>query len=233
MMYGLSLTAILSLAALDAINPCAIAVLTLMLISILTYNPKKRRNILLAGMAFTMSVFVMYMFYGLVIIRFLQVMSTIAYIREMLYGVLGACAVVLGILNIKDFFWYKPGGLLTEMPMRMRPTAKKIINGITTPRGAFLVGAFVTVFLLPCTIGPYIIAGGILSALELMAAVPWLLLYNIIFVLPMIGITLAVYVGVRKVDDVSGWKDRNIRHLHLISGIIIMLLGIGMLMGWL
>ena len=36
----LTLTKILSLAAVDAINPCALAVLALMLIAILTYNPK-------------------------------------------------------------------------------------------------------------------------------------------------------------------------------------------------
>jgi len=50
-------TKIVSLAAVDAINPCALAVLTLMLIAILTYNPKKKTKILLAGIAFTTSVF--------------------------------------------------------------------------------------------------------------------------------------------------------------------------------
>lgn len=203
-----------------------------MLIAILTYDPKDKRNILLAGVAFSMSVFVMYMFYGLVIIRFFQVMQAIAYIRGILYVVLGVFAVVLGILNLKDFLWYKPGGLMTEMPMFMRPKVKKIINGITSPRGAFIVGAFVTVFLLPCTIGPYLIAGGILSAINIIAAIPWLVLYNIIFILPMIAITLVVYFGVSGVENVSGWKDRNIRYLHLVSGVLIILLGIAMLMGW-
>ncbi len=228
----LTVLKIISLASVDAVNPCALAVLTLMLIAILTYNPKDRRNILLGGSAFTLSVFVMYLFYGLVIIRFFQIIQAITAIRLVLYMILGFAAVILGMLNLRDFLWYKPGGMMTEMPMSMRPRLKRIISGITSPKGAFLVGAFVTVFLLPCTIGPYIIAGGILSALEILQTIPWLMIYNIIFVLPMVFITLFVYFGTAKVEDVSGWKDRNIRYLHGIAGTIIILLGIGMIMGW-
>lgn len=228
----LNIAKIMSLAAVDAVNPCAIAVLTLMLIAIITYNPKKRRNVLLAGMAFTFSIYVLYLFYGLVIIKFFQLVQALTSVRLMLYVILGVVAMILGIMNIKDFFSYSPGGAFTEMPMFMRPKVKGIINGITTPKGAFVVGAFVTIFLLPCTIGPYVIAGGILSMVEIMETIPWLLLYNLIFILPMVAITLAVYVGFTTVENVSGWKDRNIRYLHLIAGTVMLLLGIAMVMGW-
>ncbi len=229
---SLTLTKIISLAAVDAINPCALAVLTLMLIAILTYNPKKKKNVLLAGFAFTTSVFIMYLIYGLVIIRFFQLIQALTSIRLWLYKILGFCAVILGILNMKDFIKYKPGGFATEMPLSLRPKVKKIISGITSPKGAFFVGLFVTVFLLPCTIGPYVIASGILSALELIKTIPPLLLYNLIFVLPMLAITLIVYAGFVQVEDVSGWKDRNIRYLHLIAGFIMLALGIAMVFGW-
>jgi len=227
----LTLVKLISLAAVDAINPCALAVLTLMLIAILTYNPKKKRNVLLAGFAFTVSVFVMYLFYGLVIIKFFQIIQILTSIRLWLYKILGLFAIVLGILNIKDFIKYKPGGPCTEMPLSMRPKVKKIISGITSPRGAFCVGLFVTVFLLPCTIGPYVIAGGILSAFEIIKTIPPLLLYNLIFVMPMIVITLTVYAGFARVEDVSGWKEKNIRNLHLIAGIIMFALGVAMFLG--
>jgi len=231
-MTELNFPTIISLAAVDAVNPCAIAVLTLMLIAIMTYRPEKRRNVLLAGLAFTVSVYVMYFIYGLVIIRFFQVVQALTMVRLTLYKILGVAAIILGILNIKDFFRYTPGSLGTEMPMFMRPKVKKIIEGVTSPRGAFTVGIFVTVFLLPCTIGPYVIAGGILSAMELLGTIPWLLFYNIIFVSPMVAITALVYAGFTTVENVSGWKEKNIRHLHLIAGIIILLLGLAMFMGW-
>lgn len=231
-MPELTVPAIISLAAVDAVNPCAIAVLTLMLIAIMSYRPEKKRDVLLAGLAFVFSIFVMYFIYGLVIIRFFQVVQALTFVRLTLYKVLGAAAIILGLLNIKDFIKYKPGGLGTEMPKFLRPKVKRLINGVTSPSGAFSVGIFVTVFLLPCTVGPYIIAGGLLSTIDMLNTMPWLLFYNLIFVSPMIAITGVVYAGFSTVENVSGWKENNIRYLHLIAGIIILLLGIAMFMGW-
>ena len=117
------------------------------------------------------------------------------------------------------------------MPLFLRPNLIKIISGVTSPTGAFVVGLFVTLFLLPCTIGPYVIAGGILSSINLLATLPWLLLYDLIFVLPMLIIVGLIYAGISKIDDLVGWKDKNIRYLHLIAGIIILVIGVLILLG--
>lgn len=229
----LTLTKVISLAIVDAINPCALAVLTMMLIAIITYNPKKKSNIIWSGFAFSLAVFVMYMIYGVFIIKSFQLIQGITEIRIWLYKVLGVGAVLLGILQMKDFLIYKPGSVATEMPMGFRPKLKRIISGITSPWGAFGIGLFVTLFLLPCTIGPYVILGGMLSYMEILKTLPMLVLYNLIFISPMIIITGIVYFGISRVEDVSSWKDNNIRILHFISGFIILSLGIAMLMGWL
>lgn len=232
-MAGLTILRMLTLGAADAVNPCALAVLSMMLISIISYNPKKRRNILFAGFAFTVSVFVMYLLYGVVLIRLFKFIQSLTQIKLLMYKIFGGIAVVLGVLEIYDFFSYSPGTPGTEMPLSLRPKAKKLISKITSPWAAFGIGLFVTVFLLPCTIGPYIAAAGSLStAVEFLHALPYLLLYNTVFVLPMIGITLVVYGGITTVDNVSEWKDQNIVRLHLIAGIILLLVGIGMIMGW-
>jgi len=231
-MMELTLTKIISLAAVDAVNPCALAVLTLMLIAILTYNPTKRYKVLAVGLAFSFTVFFVYLLYGLVIVRFFQLITLLTNIRLTLYKILAVFAILLGLLNLKDFVRYKPGGLLTEMPMRFRPTVKRIISGVTSVKGAIVIGSFVTIFLLPCTMGPYIIAGGILSALELLKTLPWLLLYNLIFISPMIGITVVVFIGFTTVENISKWREKNIKYLHFIAGLIILGLGIAMLMGW-
>ncbi len=228
----LTLPKVVSLAIVDAVNPCALAVLIMMLFAILAFAPKKRYNILLAGLAFTSAVFVMYFFYGLVIIRFFQLIQALTSIKLWLYRILGLAAIILGILNLKDFIRYKPGGFLTEMPMFLRPKLQKFFFKVTSPKGAFVVGALVTLFLLPCTIGPYVICGGILCSLDLIETIPWLLLYNLIFVLPMLAITGACYIGFTTVESVAGWKDKNIRYLHLVAGIIILGLGIMMFLGW-
>ena len=227
----LTLAKVLSLAVVDAINPCAFAVLLLMLTTILAYNPGNRRSILFAGLAFVSSVFVMYFLYGLVIIKFFQVVEALAPAKFWLFKGLGVAAITFGVLNIRDFIRYKPGRLGTEMPLLMRPKVKKIIYGITSTKGAFITGLLVTFFLLPCTIGPYVIAAGILSVFDMVENVPILLLYNLIFILPMLGIVGGVYLGLGRVHDIYLWKERNIGKLHLVAGTVILGLGIAMLLG--
>jgi len=227
----MTIAKIVPLAVVDAINPCALAVLTLMLIAIITYNPANKKNVLFAGLAFSLAVFVMYLFYGLVIINFFKFVQVLTNARLLLYKAVGLAAIVLGLLNLKDFVHYKPGGFATEMPLSLRPIVKKITSGITSPKGALVVGMLVTLFLLPCTIGPYVIAGGILSGFGWLEMLPLLLVYNAIFIMPMIAITFIVYNGITRIENVSEWKDKNIRYLHLVAGAIILLLGIAMFFG--
>ncbi len=221
----LTLAKVLSLAAIDAINPCALAVLVLMLIAILSYNPGKKKKLLLAGLAFVVSVFVMYLIYGLVIIKSFQLIQALTSIRIWLYKILGLVAVVLGVLKLRDF-------VCAKSVCKMNPRVNKIVSKITSPRGAFLVGAFVTIFLLPCTIGPYIICGGILSAKYLLEALPYLLAYNLVFILPMLAVVLIIYLGLSKVEDISAWQAKHMKYLDLVAGLIILLLGIAMILGW-
>ncbi len=228
-----NLARITTLALADSVNPCEIAVLTMVLMSILIQNPDKRKKVLYAGLAFVSSVFIGYIFYGVVLVQFFK--TATEFLRQnssIIYNSLAVLAMILGALNIKDFFYYKAGSVGTEMPLFLRPKVKKIINKITSPKGAFVVGFLVTIFLLPCTIGPYIVASGILSSLTIFQSSLWLIYYNIIFVLPMLAITLIIYFGFAQIDEVSGWKEKNIKILHLVAGILLFLIGLALLIGW-
>ncbi|MEM4152533.1 MAG: hypothetical protein QXK80_00210 [Candidatus Pacearchaeota archaeon] len=232
-MVNLTLPTILGLAAADAVNPCELAVLTLALIAILTRYPRERKKVLRVGLAFTAAIFLMYFIYGLVLINVFKGLTAIAGIKLWLYRFLGIIGIVLGLLNIKDFFAYGALGMVTEVPRKWRPTMKNIIASITSAKGAFVTGLIVALFLTPCTMGPYIICCGLLEPLSIIETIPWLLLYNIIFVLPMIAITLIIYFGFTTIDVVYGWRERNIRVLHLIAGIILVIIGLALLFGWL
>jgi len=223
---------IISLAAVDAINPCALAVMVIVLVTLLIREPEKRKNVLFGGLAFTLAVYILYFLYGLIMIQLFShaIPATGTYSLYIFKG-FGVFAIILGILNLKDYFVYQPGGFATEMPLTFRPRMKLWIKRITSPKGAFVIGLLVTLFLLPCTIGPYIIASGKLSVLNFLKTIPWLLLYNLIFVLPMFAITLIIYFGFTTVDKVSSWKDKNIKYLHLVEGLILAILGILMFTG--
>jgi cytochrome c biogenesis protein CcdA len=226
-MSEITLLRIITLSFADAINPCAFAVMTMVLVSILIANPENKRKVLYGGLYFTTAVFIGYFIYGLIMIRlFKSFIEFTSVLYPYLVNVLAVFAIILGLFNIKDYLYYKPGGFATEMPLKFRPKVKLLIKNATTPRSAFLIGIFVTLFLLPCTIGPYIIASGSLSALDFLKTIPWLIVYNLIFIIPMIAITLIVYFGVSSVDNLSNWKERNIKIIHLIIGLLLIILGI-------
>lgn len=229
----LSLGKITLLAMADSVNPCAIAVLIMILVAILTQNPDKKKKVLFGGLAFVGAVFIGYLFYGIIIVQFFKIFAE--FLRNSavyVYKGLAILAMLLGALNIKDFFFYKKGSLATEMPLFLRPKVKKLTAKATSTWGAFIIGFLVTLFLLPCTIGPYIVASGLLAELGFLATIPWLLYYNLIFILPMLFIVLIIYFGFVKVDEVSGWKEKNIKRLHLAAGILLFLVGLSILFGW-
>ena len=218
---------IITLALADAINPCALAVMTMVLVAILLANPDKKSKVLFGGLSFIAAVFIGYMFYGFIIINFFKAFAQFAStIYPYVTKGLACLAILLGIINIKDFFCYKPGSLGSEMPIKMRPKVKQLIKRITGCKGAFVIGLFVTLFLLPCTVGPYIIAGESLSTMSLIKTIPYLLLYNLIFILPMLIITLGIYLGIASTEKISNWKERNIKWIHLVTGILLVGLGI-------
>ena len=229
---NLTITGLAGLAAVDAVNPCALAVLTILLTSILLKYPKQKSKALSAGLSFTSSIFICYFALGLLIVLgFKSIAALTSLSTNWVYKILGVFAIIVGIFNIKDFFRYGGGGFLMEVPLGWRPRMKSIISSTTTPLGAFFVGLVVSLFLLPCTSGPYFVAGGLLSGVTWFNALFLLIFYNIIFVAPMIGITLIVYSGFASVESVSGWRERNIKRLHLFAGLIILILGIAIVFG--
>jgi cytochrome c biogenesis protein CcdA/thiol-disulfide isomerase/thioredoxin len=228
----ISLAYVLGLALVDAVNPCELAVLIILMTAILTRFPTEKRKALNAGLAFSAAIFLMYFIFGLLIIygfKFLAVFDTSGGVW--FFKLLGILAIILGLLNIKDAIWYGGGGFIMEVPQRWRPTMIKLIKGATSTKGAFFVGLIVSFFLTPCTAGPYFVVNGLLSSLESLSAAPYLLIYMCIFISPMIAITLIAYSGFKTVEDMGGWRERNLKNLHWVAGLILLGLGIAMVLG--
>ena len=217
-----TLVTIIGAALVDSINPCAIAVLLILLSAFLLGAGKKKRA-LAAGLAFTAAIYLAYFLFGLGIFSAIKVSG----LSDLVYRLVGILAVVVGLLNIKDYFWYGGGGFAMEIPRSWRHTLKDIIYRATSPLGAFLVGFVVVLFELPCTGGPYFFVLGLLAkSLTLVGAVPYLLLYNVFFVLPLLLILGLVFWGYSTVENAAEWKERNTRLLHLVAGVVLTVLGL-------
>jgi len=225
------LFSVLLLAFVDAVNPCELAVLIILMTAILTRYPKQKKKALKAGLLFSLAIFLMYFIFGLVIILGFNAVTGVTGIGGTFFiGILAVLAIVMGLLNLKDAIWYGGGGFIMEVPQKWRPKMKAIINGTTSPKGAFVVGLIVSFFLTPCTAGPYFVFGGILSTIPLIQAIPYMFLYMCIFIAPMILISLITYFGFAKVEDMGGWRERNLKKLHWVAGLLMLAIGIWMVL---
>jgi len=229
----LTLARITTLALVNSVNPCQIAMLVMVLITILTTDIKKQKKLLFTGLAFTLGVFLGYLFYGMILIQLFKTFSGFIDASSSIFRIiLASLSMIIGALQIKDFFLYEPGGIATEMPQSIRPYARLLIKKITSPLGAFIVGFLMTIFLAPCTSAPYILATPSLYKLGIIGALPWLAYFNLIAIIPLLIITFIVYKGFVTVEHISGWREKNIRILHLIAGLLLFSVGLAILMSW-
>jgi cytochrome c biogenesis protein CcdA len=230
-MTELTILTVAGLAAANSLNPCALAVLIMALVTVLTNDPRNRKKVLLVGLSFAAAIFFVYLIYGILLVNLFQSINAMPELKIWAYRIDAILGIILGLMNIKDYFSYGSFGFRTEVPTKWRPTMKNIITKITSPAGAFIAGLLVGLILTPCSMGPYLICCSLLGPLGTWASIPWLLFYNLIFISPMIAITLVVYFGFTTVDSVYGWREKNLRLLHLIAGIILLLMGILILFG--
>ncbi len=217
--YLPTLGVIVTTGAIDSINPCAIGVLILM-ISVLVAAKQSIKRMLLLGSIYIMSVFTVYFLAGLGLMYFLSNIPLI--VTEYISITVGALIVSAGILEVKDFFWYGKGFSLTIPPI----FAKQLDNyaSKTTIPGVMFLGAFVSAVELPCTGAPYLAIITLLSQYFDFTALMLLILYNIIFVMPLIIILLMVAAGV-ELYKVKKWKQESRGVMRLAIGLSLFALG--------
>lgn len=224
--FNVTLLAVICGAGVDAINPCEFAILILLMASLLAAEPDNKRKAILTGFAFILGIFIAYFLMGIGLMEFIR-KYTLTF-SDYFYQIIGWLAIIMGIFNIKDYFWYGKVFLM-EVPLSWRPKMKSFIRGITNPWGGFLIALLVSLFLLPCTAGPYFVILGMLAHKVAFAkALAFLVLYNLIFILPMLAIVLLVYYGLSP-EKAENWRQQKLRLLHLVAGVILIGLGIAIL----
>lgn len=224
---GVALPLLLGAAISDAVNPCAFAVLILLVGTVL--KAQGRRRALWAGLLFSLAVFVSYFAMGLGLYKAITIFNIPKYFSL----VVGGLAVLIGLANLKDAFWYGKIFIM-EVPLSWRPKMQTILRHATSPFGALTAGFLVSLFLLPCSSGPYIVIVGLLAEkVNVGVATAQLALYNLIFVLPMVLISLGMYFFHLRMGELEKIRKSNLKTLHAIVGTIMILMGLYLMQGWL
>ena len=210
---------VLGSAAIDSINPCAIGVLILMISVILGGHKSVGRMLLLGGL-YIFAIFITYLLAGLGLLYFLG--SIPLFVTEYISITVGTIIVLLGLVEIKDYFWYGRGFSL-GIPVVFVKKIHEMAANISVP-GVILTGVFVAGVELPCTGAPYLAIITLLSLNFNFQAFILLVIYNVIFVSPLIVILFLVAAGT-KVSAIKEWKQNNKGYMRFAIGYMLIVLG--------
>ncbi len=227
----LTLGIIIAAALADSINPCVFGVL-IFLLAYMTAVFKNKNKMLLAGLIYIASVYITYFLIGLGIF-------TLAYTAGLaipFYWFAAILAIAAGLFEIKDYFWYGKFFSLQMLPGGAERIKKysKMMKSLETKHPflslgvAALLGVFVVFVELPCTGAPYLAVLGLLAAGDYASGVPLLLLYNLVFILPLIFLVGLVYFG-KTSEKLETWRKKHRGVMRLVIGLFLIILGLYMI----
>jgi cytochrome c-type biogenesis protein len=211
---------VIASAAIDSINPCAIGVLILM-VSVVLGSGKSIKRLLVLGGAYILAIYVTYLVAGLGLIYFLSEIPIL--LAEYLSIAVGLLVILAGMLEIKDYFWYGKGFSL-QIPHYFAMKIQEMSTSKTTVIGVMILGAFVAAVELPCTGAPYLAIITVLRVNFDFTAFGLMVLYNFIFVAPLLLI-LGLVAGGAKISSVQKWKEESKGVMRLGMGLLLIALG--------
>jgi len=213
------------LGVLDSFNPCSFFIL-IFLLNLLLYMRSRRRMLLVGGIFIFFSGFFYFLF---MFVMFNSFLLTVEYIG-IVSLLAGSVALIIGIANIKDFFFFKKGLSLSIPESKKHEIFKKMRNMVKTSYlpaiigGAIFLAVTVNFYELLCTLGFPLIFTNRLTFynMSLFEYYTYIFFYNVVYIIPLMIILLVfVYtLGRRKLTEWQGQK------LKLLSGIMIFSFGL-------
>jgi cytochrome c biogenesis protein CcdA len=217
----LGLWVVLGAAVIDSVNPCAFGVLLFLMAVLLSMGSSRRA--FRSGLIYTFSIFVVYLAAGFGIMRFAGDFLALENVKFFV----GVIIFLGALIEFKDFFWEGKGFSLS-IPKGTKPYLERFARKGTL-FSLVVLGALVALVELPCTGGIYLAILSMIAGKGFLGIV-YLILYNLVFVLPLVFISYAVYRGAR-VESVNSWVQKNKRFMRLAAGIVMLGLAASLL-GW-
>jgi hypothetical protein len=201
--FGLS--TVLVAGFIDGLNPCAFATIVF-LVSYLAFLGKKTKEILQYGITFTLGVFIAYLIAGMGLMAGFRQLSGFPLVTKGIYLAIALFAFVLGIISFYDYVQFRRGQM-AKMKLQLPMALKKRIHGIirkqTRSTKAGFIGTFTLGFVIAgteviCTGQLYLPTIGYIMTIPKLRAYAFLnlVLYNIMFIIPLSAIFVAAFFGV-------------------------------------
>jgi cytochrome c biogenesis protein CcdA len=215
-MFALTL---ITAAVIDSINPCAFSVL-LLTIGFLVSLGSARKRIIAAGFVYILGIFLTYLVIGLGLVQTLQFFNTPHFMAKVGAGII----MLFGVINLV-------GEMYPSFPIKLKiPKSAHNTMALLLQKGtfftAFILGCFVGLVEFPCTGGPYLLVLGLLhDNTTFWNGFAYLILYNLIFILPLVVILL---VGSNNVmlAKMQAWKSKESKWMKHWDSIAMIILGL-------
>jgi cytochrome c biogenesis protein CcdA len=222
----------------DGLNPCAFATL-IFFISYLTISGRKDREVIIVGISFTLGVFIAYLVIGLGFYKVLDLLGNILnVVARWVYGLTALMCMTLSVFSFMDVAKARKGkmeDMSLNLPKELRKRINTVIRkGHGTNRyilGAFATGLVISLLELACTGQVYLpTIIFVSSSPELrLRAIFFLIIYNLLFILPLIVVFVLAYFGTSS-KDLTRFLQKHAAAVKIGLGILFFALGLWLLL---
>ncbi|MFA5199446.1 MAG: hypothetical protein WC442_00850 [Candidatus Omnitrophota bacterium] len=243
--------AIMAAGLQDGVNPCAFTVIVFF-ISFLALQGYRKRELFFIGISFIFAVFLTYLLLGLGIFNFFYRLKGFLLISRLFNITVGVLSILFGIFAVYDYIKFKKTGsteeLILQLPKAIKLRIQKVVGffyrkgpgrGGHRPAGlikliasAFITGFLVSILEAVCTGQVYLpTISFILKSTELkLQALGYLLLYNIMFVIPLLAIFFLALFGTTSAQF-SAFLKKNLGLIKIFMAVLFFSLGIFLIWG--
>jgi thiol-disulfide isomerase/thioredoxin len=232
---SLGIFAILAAGLIEGLNPCAFATL-IFFISYLTMVGRKRKEIFWVGMGFAGTGFFTHLLLGLGLLSFVQHLSFLPLFSRIVYLITFLFALFLGILSLYDYIQLKrgrPSKMKLQVPnflkKRIHQTIRKTSGNLEVDGegqsvrlliAAIIIGFVVTLLQFTCTSQVYLPTILFVTNIPSLrgSAVFYLVLYNLIYIAPLLVIFGIVYWGVTS-EQLSFFLQKRASTIKLLTSL--------------
>lgn len=221
---------------LDGINPCSLAVLVFF-ISYLAFVGRRRWEILAVGLSYTLADFLVYFLIGIGSLSFLMTIKSLPALSRLMYWLAAAAGLVLAGYNFRDYLKARRGDL-AGMDLQLSTRTKQRIHRIIREKmgaggligGAFVAGLATSVLEFACTGQIYLPTIAFVSQISSYRtqAYGYLLLYNLMFEVPMIVAFAIAFWGVSS-KRIAAWAQASVAGVKLATALLFLVMALALL----
>jgi cytochrome c biogenesis protein CcdA len=221
---GWGVLAIVGAGLLDGVNPCAFATI-IFFISYLAISGRTGNQIIMVGSTFTFAVFLTYTALGLGLSTLVEELGGSSVVGRVIYGATALVCVLFAGLSLWDYRKIRQGKL-TEIALQLPKSLKKRIHATIRKRtrvkgfigAAFIAGMLVSLFELACTGQVYLPTIVFMTSVTewRTTAIAYLILYNLMFVIPLIAVFAVAYYGASS-DNLTAYFQTHVGAVKLLT----------------